>query len=105
MNKVNFTDKEHKDIAYWERNQLILFLTRLFPSHLEKHPIEDKQWPIDLRNIIVVETSKGQMCWHISDKELKYFKHLKLKKENSWDGHTIEEKYERLKKLSKLDIN
>ncbi len=104
MNKLNFTDKEHKDIAYWERDQLILFLTKLFPSHLEKHPIEDEKWPVELRNIVMIETPKGQLAWHIHDKELNEFNHLKLKKGNTYDNHSIEDKYLRIKALSKKDI-
>lgn len=40
----------------------------------------------------------GQMSWHIHDLEIPMFSHLKWGA-NTWDGHTTEQKYERLGKL------
>jgi hypothetical protein len=101
-----------KDQAYWERNQLVAALSKVFPSWMELHPLEDKEWDKDWRHIIYIEVpNRGgnvqghqlyldkQLSWHIHDDDVPFFKHLELKKGNSWDGHTTEEKYQRLSEL------
>lgn len=101
-----------KDQAYWERNQLVRALSLIFPSWMELHPLEDKKWDKDWRHIVFIEIPvrfridwyegirDEQISWHIHDSEVEYFNHLKLKNGNSWDGHTTDEKYERLYKLT-----
>ena len=84
-----------KDVAYKERNRLVLFLARCFPSHRCRHPESDTSWERDWMNIICVHGPAGQMAWHIHDSELPMFEHLRLE-ESHWDGHTADEKYERL---------
>ena len=101
-----------KDNAYWERNQLVAALSKIYPSWMELHPLEDENWEKDWRHIVFIEipipggnvqghqlTLNRQVSWHIHDSEVKYFGHLDYKKGNSWDGHTTEEKYERLAEL------
>lgn len=90
-----------KDGAYWERNQLVAALSKVFPSWLEKHPAEDKAWEDDWRNIVFIQLPTGQASWHIHDSELKNFAHLQQKEGNSWDGHSVEEKYKRIEQFSK----
>jgi len=87
-----------KDLAYWERNQLILYLSKIFPSWLERHPSEDTNWEDDWRNIVFIQFPEGTYSWHIHDFEFEYFKHLLFKKGNSWDGSSSEKKYEMLRK-------
>lgn len=87
-----------KDLAYWERNQLVLYLTKLFPSWLERHPNEDVNWEHDWRNIVFIQFPEGLFSWHIHDFEFDYFNHLSFKEGNSWDGCTSEQKYNRLRK-------
>lgn len=87
-----------KDNAYWERNQLVAFLTKLYPSWIGYHDGED--WEDDWRTIIYIKTPAGQLSWHIHDGDKKYFTHLDPGLEE-WDGHTTEEKYQRLAQLSK----
>lgn len=93
--------KEGKDLAYWERNQLVAHLSKIYPSWLERHPAEDVAWEAEWRNIVMIETPGGQCSWHIHDSETCYFQHLTLSEGNSWDGHSTEEKYKRLEKTSK----
>lgn len=106
---------KQKDNAYWERNQLVAALSRLLPAYLAKHPAEDKEWEEDWRNIVVIELPASQntefmnledspvrdcqMTWHIHDHDLPMFDHLRYKDYFSWDGHTTEEKYRRLRQL------
>jgi hypothetical protein len=89
--------KQSKDQAYWERNQLVRFLTTVLPSFRMIHEY-DPEWDPDWMNIIVVQTNEGQLSWHIHNNELPMFKHLLLT-EAKWDGHTTEEKYQRLYRL------
>ena len=111
MKKREYNDFEpfSKDQAFWERNQLICALSKLFPSWMEFHPIEDEKWEKDWRHIVFIKIPvpggnvqgrqlylDKQLSWHIHDSEVHYFDHLELRKGNSWDGHTTEEKYERL---------
>jgi hypothetical protein len=106
--------EKEKNQAYWERNQLVSALSKIFPSHLAKHPESDKEWEDDWRTIVVIylpadknrefKDSIGspvcdyQMTWHIHDHDLPMFDHLQYE-EYEWDGHTTEEKYRRLRCL------
>lgn len=101
--------EDSKNTAYDERNNLVAFLSRLYPSHLAKHPEEDKTWENDWRWIVCVHSPAGQMTWHIHDTHLEKFAHLadnalERGNLNDWDGHTTAEKYERLKKLPPIEI-
>lgn len=83
-----------KDNAYWERNKLLALISRIFPSHLSRHPAEE-EWEDDWRNIVCVHLPSGQATWHIHDQELANFQHLEWG-ENHWDGHDTLEKYDRV---------
>lgn len=98
--------KKQKDNAYWERNQLVAALSKLFPSFLTKHPETDKEWESDWRTIVVINLPSredfakgGQLTWHIHDSEIAMFDHLEYVNHFEWDGHTTEEKYRRLRKM------
>jgi len=90
------TDKINE--VYWERNQLVAVLSKLFPSHLSRHPDDDKDWEDDWRTIVCIHTPVGQATWHVHDDEKNDFSHLE-EKSNDWDGHSTEEKYKRLSML------
>lgn len=88
-----------KNNAYWERNQLVGVLSRLYPSHLARHDENDKDWEDDWRNIVCIHTPVGQATWHLQDNDMPMFAHLKRGADH-WDGHTTEEKYHRLSRLT-----
>ena len=96
-----------KDNAYSERDRLVAALSKLLPSHLAKHPASDTSWERDWMNIVCihlpgpVNNSYRQATWHIHDSELPWFAHLVDGniKCHGWDGHTTEEKYQRLDAL------
>ncbi len=99
--------EKQKDGAYSERDKLVCALSKLLPSWLERHPDEDTEWEDDWRWIVFVDGSGGHfksryMSWHIHESELEWFDHLRRCLGNSWDGHTTEEKYERLSSLEAL---
>ncbi|GEM_PF-4861115 len=82
--------------AWWERNQLILLLSKRYPSHLTQHV--GNKGSRKLLTVVCVHIEKVTATWHISDDQLHYFSHLSYD-ENHWDGHTTEEKYMMLREL------
>lgn len=102
-------DEQHasKNQAYTERNHLVAFLSCLYPSHLSRHDEDDETWDREWLSIVCVHaympesTDVIQMTWHIHDSHLPLFFHLRLDPTCTWDGHTTDEKYARLERLSK----
>ncbi len=106
---------ESKDGAYHERDMLVCALSKLFPSYLARHNEEDTEWEDDWRWIVYINIPTGKMLlptgneiqrheqisWHIHDSEREMFNHLEVK-ENNWDGHNTERKYQRLQALDTL---
>jgi hypothetical protein len=99
-----------KNQGYYERNQLVLALSKLFPAWLERHPITETDWDDDWRWIVFMEVPvtgpdgaprTEQLSWHIHDAERPLFDHLAVRDADSWDGHTTAEKYARLARLRK----
>jgi len=88
-----------KDTPYRERNKLVAYVAKIFPSHLSLHPAEDATWEPDWRNIVCVHSPAGQMTWHIHDSEAVQFSFLDMTTDCEWDGHSTEEKYRRLESL------
>ena len=95
--------ENQKNNAYAERNELIAFMTTLYDSHLCRHPDSDKEWEDEWRWIVCIHSPAGQLTWHVHQTELPKFYHLKVE-ENHWDGHTTEEKYERIRQINPLQL-
>lgn len=95
-------EKESKDAAYSERDRLVCALSKLLPSHIERHPDSDITWEDDWRWIVFVQFPAGQASWHIHDSELYWFDHLERRDGNSWDGHTAAEKYARIARFEAI---
>lgn len=100
-----------KDQAYWERNQIVCALSKIFPAVLGRHDENDKTWDDDWRWIVYITIPVAwyhsmpmrsplprdrQISWHLHDDDVGFFSHLPVDKNEKWDGHTTEEKYERL---------
>jgi hypothetical protein len=77
--------KQRNDV-YEERDRLVAALSKCFPSWLARHPNTDRAWDDDWRWIVFVQLPTGQATWHIHDRELPWFAHLKRRTENVWDG-------------------
>lgn len=88
--------RKRKDAAYEERNRLVALLARLFPSGLAKTAIEG--WSEDWHNCVYINLPTGQASWHIHDSQMFLFEGLPPYT-GEWDGHTTEEKYDRIDKL------
>lgn len=105
-----------KDQAYWERNQLVSVLSKIYPSSLGWH--DGKDWEDNWRNIVYITipttelsgalkyvpgaplsfNANMQLSWHIHRDDIDYFRHLGLSCEE-WDGHDTNEKYRRLSNI------
>lgn len=90
-----------KDGAYRERDALVCALSKVFPAHLCRHPDEHREWEDDWRWIVCIHLPTGQATWHIHDSERQHFDHLEVG-ENHWDGHSTEEKYQRVAALREV---
>jgi hypothetical protein len=90
-----------KSDAYIERNRLVAALAHIFPAGIAKTTIEG--WDAEWHNCVFIETPVGQMSWHYHDSQAMAFMDL-LPYWGTWDGHTTEEKYERLARLKDIDF-
>ena len=84
---------KQKEQGYFERNQLVRYLSTIFPSWTEKHSKEDPIWDIDWEDIVFIRFPEGLFSWHIKKSEMIFFEHLEFKEGDSWDGTTTEKKY------------
>ena len=87
--------RARKDAAYDERNRVVAALSKLWPSHLARHPESDATWERDWMTIVCIHSPMGQLTWHVHDSQGEHFAHLN-DGENHWDGHDTIEKYRRL---------
>ena len=47
-----------KDRAHREHNRLVAYLSRIYPSHLARHPSEDADWEDDWRTIVCMHARR-----------------------------------------------
>jgi hypothetical protein len=86
-----------KDAAYLERNQLVALLSKLFPSG-KKHTATEG-WSEDWHGCVYIDLPTGQASWHYHDSQQHLFDHLSPYA-GDWDGHSTEQKYERVAKVA-----
>jgi hypothetical protein len=84
--------------AHTERNRLVAFLSSIFPAALFHDDGDDETPPSGLATVYI-DTPAGQLSWHVMPRDELLFVHLP-KFEGQWDGHTTEEKYQRLERLA-----
>lgn len=85
-----------EDDVYRERARLVAHLASLYPSVLAYSDPAEPDWPV-----LTVNAPTGQMSWHISPDDLDLFGHVEQVTDTDdprviWDGHTTEQKYDRL---------
>jgi hypothetical protein len=61
-------------------------------------------WSDDWHGCVYIETPGGQLSWHYHDSHSRLFEHLPFVEHHRWDGHTTEEKYARIEKLTGADL-
>lgn len=84
--------------VYRERAALVAHLAACKPHHWVEDPAEP-DWPV-----ILIFTEAGQLSWHISKDDLDLFPAENpppIGEEPAWDGHTTEEKYRRLDRITR----
>lgn len=83
--------------AYRERAHLVAHLAALHPSHIGHTDPSAPEWAV-----VIVETPAGQLSWHVAPDDMDLFAHVQQTNRicRGWDGHTTEEKYERLRRLT-----
>jgi hypothetical protein len=84
--------------TYRERAHLAAFLTVLYPSVI----VIDGDPSAPGWALVYVDSPAGQLSWHLSGDDLDLFPHVQRVASNevTWDGHTTEEKYERIRSLT-----
>jgi hypothetical protein len=86
-----------KDAAYEERNRVVALLASLFPSGIARTDIPG--WDPEWHGCVYIDLPNGQASWHYHDSQAHLFAHLPPYSK-PWDGHTTEQKYERLAALA-----
>ena len=89
--------------AYRERSALVAGLIRVggFRAEVVMAPDTEGWW------IVYVETPAGQLSWHIAPDDMDLFSDWPVafgSRPSPWDGHTTEEKYERLVRLAAIPV-
>ena len=97
-NRAPPVSARQRHALYSERNRLVAALTGIFPAHLMLDPAADAPWA----NIVCIHLPAGTATWHIPPWDLSFFAHLAYVPHH-WDGHTTQEKYERLQALTGTD--
>ena len=84
--------------VYRERAHLLAFIASLFPSHIGYTDPSEPDWAV-----LIIETPAGQLSWHIAPDDLELFTHVSTTSSmcRSWDGHSTDEKYRRVRALTK----
>lgn len=83
------------DEVYRERNALVAFLASKYDGVLVEDSDDFPGW-----GVVFIETRFGQMSWHIPPEDFDLFTHVDRVDSYVWDGHTTEEKYQRLERLA-----
>ncbi|MGK5531565.1 hypothetical protein ACSNOC_13340, partial [Streptomyces sp. URMC 129] len=93
---IEWTGSEALDAAYRERAQLLAWLAQHNPAVIAPaSDVEEPGW-----QVLYLTTGHGQMTWHIAPRDAELFdgvEHVGVDDPRArWDGHSTEEKYERL---------
>lgn len=87
------------DGVYRERAHLVAHLAALYPSVIGYNDPAEPGWLV-----VYVKTPEGQLSWHISESDADLFGHVTfgnlVTPQVTWDGHTTDEKYARLRRLT-----
>ena len=93
--------EKSKDAAYKERDQCLVLMALMAQRLGLKTGIglhrdgPGEEWYSEWRNILFIDLPSGQVSWHIHDSETSWFYFVGAY-DGEWDGHTTEEKYQRV---------
>jgi hypothetical protein len=97
LNEELLDMESRKDAAYLERNRVVAALASVFPSGTARTAIGG--WSEDWHGCVYIDLPTGQVSWHYHDSQACLFEHLPPYK-GTWDGHTTDEKYDRIARFS-----
>ncbi len=83
------------DEVYRERAHLVAHLAAIYPSVIGHVDPDEPEWAV-----VYIKTTEGQMSWHISPSDMDLFEHVPRGGAITWDRHSTEEKYDRLRRLT-----
>ncbi|MCX5431897.1 hypothetical protein OHU11_30060 [Streptomyces sp. NBC_00257] len=85
------------DATYRERAHFVAHLASLHPSHIGHTDQNLPDWAV-----VTIETPAGQMSWHIAPRDMDLFTRVQPTNRicRGWDGHTTNEKYQRMRDLT-----
>lgn len=88
-----------RDGAYRERAHLLAWLATHYPAVLAPAPdVDDPGW-----QLLYITSPAGQLSWHIAPRDTELLAHVDhvdpTDVRAQWDGHTTEQKYERIRSL------
>ena len=96
-----------RDGAYRERAHLLAWLATLYAAHSVIVPaidIDDE----DGWHLLFLSVAGRQLSWHISPRDIGLFAHVQRvdvgDNRAQWDGHTTDEKYSRIRSLSRAEM-
>lgn len=79
------------DPVYRERAHLLALLASMYRSTIGYTDEAKPEWAV-----LIVNFPTGQASWHISPDDMDLFDHVPAVNVDLWDGHTTEQKYERI---------
>lgn len=83
--------------AYRERAQLVALLAAIFPSSWNYSDPDEPEWAV-----VYIGLPTAQCSWHVHADDMGLFRHVRRDDATRWDGHSTEEKYERIADLVAL---
>lgn len=78
------------DSVYRERAHLVAHLAALYRSTIGYTDPAEPDWAV-----VIIDLPTGQASWHVSPDDMSLFDHVR-RADVAWDGHSTEEKYQRL---------
>ena len=91
----------NQEDLYTERDKILSILARF--AYEQGYTIGigiDEEAPNIWKHVLFIEFPTGQVSWHILEEELEWFGFLP-NYEDTWDGHSKTEKYNRILKYAK----
>lgn len=81
---------------YRERAALLAHLATVYPSHVQYNGDEPGYASL------YISLPTGQTAWYIADADMDLFTHVRTDLLETWDGHTVEERQERLDHATRI---
>ncbi len=97
-------ERDHLNSVYSERNMCVALIAQYAVWFGHKVGIKNHvgaEWDDEWRNVLFIDLPAGQVSWHLHESELINFPDIGPY-DGEWDGHTTEEKYERVRKFIHL---